>query len=198
MIERLPRMQRRILAVVLLLLVIAFVVRAVAMPVWSTYVDNREAIAQMDETIARYSRLSTQVETLRSAVGELQESDDLARYILAQESEPLAAAALQERVKSVVTRSGGTLSSTQVLPAESTQGFKRVTVSVRMAVSIEALQRVLYDLENDLPYLLADEIVILSRGARKRRRKNQPELAVDQLDVRFNLYGFMRDPGEPV
>ena len=194
MMERLPRVQRRILAVVLLLLAVIVVVQGLAIPVWATYVERRDAIVQMQDTIARYASLSTQVEALRSAVGELQQANDLDRYLLAQESEPLAAAALQERLKSVVTRSGGKLSSTQVLPTDTEQGFKRIVVSVRMAVSIDALQRVLYELENDLPYLLTDDVIILSRGARKRRRANQP---VDALDVRFNLVGFMRDAGEP-
>ena len=193
MIERLPQFQRRARAVMLLLLTVLVIVRLIAVPIWTTYQSNRDAIVQMEDTIARYSNLSTQVDALRSAVGELQQADELGRFVLAQESEPLAAAALQERVKSVVTRSGGTLSSTQVLPTDAEQGFKRVIVNVRMAVSIDALQRVLYELEKDLPYLLADEIVILSRGARKRRRTTQP---VDLLEVRFNLYGFMRDAGE--
>ncbi|GMQ76355.1 MAG: hypothetical protein BMS9Abin01_1629 [Gammaproteobacteria bacterium] len=194
MIERLPRVQRRILALLLLLVCVAVVVRLLVVPIWSTYIGNRDAIARIEDSIARYSRLSAQVEALRSAVGELEQSDDLARFVLAQESEPLAAAALQERVKSVVTSSAGTLTSTQVLPTKPEQGFKRIIVNVRMAVSMDALQRVLYELENDLPYLLVDDIVILSRTARKRRRTTQ---AVDLLDVRFNLYGYMRDAGEP-
>ncbi len=194
MIERLPRVQRRILAVLLLLTFAVVVVRVLVVPIGSTYVGNRDAIARIEDDIARYSRLSAQVDALRSLVGELQQSDDLARFVLTQESEPLAAAALQERVKSVVTGSAGTLTSTQVLPTETEQGFKRIVVNVRMAVSMDALQRVLYELENDLPYLLVDDIVILSRAARKRRRTAQP---VDSLDVRFNLYGYMRDIGEP-
>lgn len=194
MIPRLPLMQRRILAVLLLLLVLGGVVRGLLVPVWAAYAGNRDAIIQIEDNIVRYSRLSTQVDALKSAVAALVETDELARYVLAQKSEPLAAAALQERVKSAVTKSGGTLTSTQVLPTELEQGFKRIIVNVRMSVSIDALQRVLYVLEKDLPYLLADNIVILSRGNRKRRRT--PE-AMDLLDVRLNLYGYMRDPGEP-
>jgi len=194
MIAQLPRVQRRILAVLLLLVAVAAVVRLVVLPIWTTFAQNRDAIAQTEDNIARYSRLSTQVEALRSIVDELEQADNLDRYVFSQESEPLAAAALQDRIKSMVTNSGGTLTSTQVLPTVADQGFKRVIVNVRMAVSVDALQRVLYGLENNLPYLLTDDIVILSRGARKRRRK---ATAVDALDVRFNLYGFMRDPGEP-
>ncbi len=194
MIARLPRLQRRILAMLLLFLVLAAVVRVVVLPIWSGFLSNRDAIAQSEDNIARYSRLSTQIGALQSAVGELEQTDDLDRYVLVQESEPLAAAALQARMKSVVNSSGGTLTSTQVLPTETEQGFKRVIVNVRMAVSTDALQRVLYELENNLPYLLTDDIVILSRGARKRRRTTQ---GVDLLDVRFNLYGYMRDTEEP-
>ncbi len=194
MIERLPRTQRRILAVLLLLLALAAVVRVLVLPIWSTYLGNRDAIAQSEDNIVRYSRLSTQIGALQSAVGELEQADNLDPYVLVQESEPLAAAALQARMKSVVTSSGGTLTSTQVLPTEREQGFKRVIINVRMAVSTDALQRVLYELENGLPYLLTDDIVILSRGARKRRRTTQ---GVDLLDVRFNLYGYMRDMEEP-
>ena len=194
MIERLPRTQRRILAVLLLLLALAAVVRVLVLPIWSTYLGNRDAIAQSEDNIVRYSRLSTQIGALQSAVGELEQADNLDPYVLVQESEPLAAAALQARMKSVVTSSGGTLTSTQVLPTEREQGFKRVIINVRMAVSTDTLQRVLYELENGLPYLLTDDIVILSRGARKRRRTTQ---GVDLLDVRFNLYGYMRDMEEP-
>ena len=167
--------------------------RLLVLPIWATYVGNRDAIAQTKDNITRYSRISIQVEALRLVVDELETADSLDRYVLAQASEPLAAAALQDRVKSVVTSSGGTLTSTQVLPTVVEQGFKRVIVNVRMAVTVDALQRVLYELENNLPYLLVDDIVILSRGARKRRRK---ATAVDSLDVRFNLYGYMRDAGE--
>lgn len=194
MIAQLPRVQRRILAVLLLLLAVGATVRLMVLPIWTTFADNRDAIAQTEDNIARYSRLSTRVEALRSIVDELEQADNLDRYVFSQESEPLAAAALQDRIKSVVTNSGGTLTSTQVLPTVAEQGFKRVIVNVRMAVSVDALQRVLYGLENNLPYLLTDDVVILSRGAGKRRRK---ATAVDALDVRFNLYGFMRDPGEP-
>ncbi len=194
MIERLPPIQRRILAVLLLLLALVALVRGLVLPIWTSYLSNRDAIAQSEDNIDRYSRLSTQIGALQSVLGKLEEADNLDRYVLVQESEPLAAAALQARMKSVVTNSGGTLTSTQVLPTESEQGFKRVTINVRMAVSTDALQRVLYELEINLPYLLTDDIVILSRGARKRRRTTQ---GVDLLDVRFNLYGYMRDTEGP-
>ncbi len=193
MIARLTPVQRRVLALILLLAVIVVVARVLIVPMWNIYSDNRDAIVQMEDSIARYARISAQVGSLRQAVEDLAEADELTRYVLAQESESIAAAALQERVKSIVTTSGGALTSTQVLPAVAEQGFKRVIVNVRMAVSIDALQRVLYELENGLPYLLASDMIILSRNVRKRGRTGQ---SVDLLDVRFNLSGYMRVAGE--
>lgn len=193
MIARLAPVQRRVLALILLLAVIVVVARVLIVPMWNIYSDNRDAIVQMEDSIARYARISAQVGSLRQAVEDLAEADELTRYVLAQESESIAAAALQERVKSIVTTSGGALTSTQVLPAVAEKGFKRVIVNVRMAVSIDALQRVLYELENGLPYLLASDMIILSRNVRKRGRTGQ---SVDLLDVRFNLSGYMRDAGE--
>ncbi len=193
MIARLTPVQRRVLALILLLAVIVVVARVLIVPMWNIYSDNRDAIVQMEDSIARYARISAQVGSLRQAMEDLAEADELTRYVLAQESESIAAAALQERVKSIVTTSGGALTSTQVLPAVAEKGFKRVIVNVRMAVSIDALQRVLYELENGLPYLLASDMIILSRNVRKRGRTGQ---SVDLLDVRFNLSGYMRVAGE--
>lgn len=190
MIERLTPVQRRILALALALVVVLAFARLVVLPTWGAYLDNRDAIAQHREDIARYSRLATRMPELEAALRDLERSDALARYVLTHESAALAAAALQERVKTVVQRSGGDLTSTQVLPAEEEgQGFRRVTVNVRMAVSTPSLQEVFYELESTLPYLLVDEVVILSRASR-RRRAVAP--GTDMLDVRFNLSGFMR------
>ena len=194
MIARLSKLQRRMLALLLLLVAAAIFVSAVAMPLVTTWTENRDEIVQMEDSIARYARLSARIDALESAVEALAASEELDAFVLPQTSEPLAAAALQERVKSVVTGSGGTLTSTQVLPVAKEQGFKRIAVNVRMAGSVEALQRALHELESGLPYLLADNVVILARGARKRRRQAAPG---EMLDVRFNLSGFMRDPGGP-
>lgn len=194
MIAQLPRVQRRILAVLLVILVLFGVIQFLLMPIWNTYIGNRDAIIQYQDQIARYSRLSSQVSALQSAVAELQKSDDLAPYVFPEESESLAAAALQQKVKSVVTASGGTLTSTQVLPTVAEKDFRRIMINVRMAVSTEALQGVFHDLESSLPYLLIDDIIILSRSSRRRRNQT---MDVDLLDVRFNLSGYMRATEKP-
>ena len=194
MIARLPRIQRRILATTLLLLAIVVPIRLVLVPIYNSYIHNRDAIARYQDNIGRYSRLSSQLTELQSAVGNLKQTDELTPFVFPEESEPLAAAALQQRVKAVVTGSGGSLTSTQVLSTVAEHGLRRITINVRMAVSTDALQRVLYELESNLPYLMTDDIIILSRGAQRRR---QVPSGLDLLDVRFNLSGFMRGTEKP-
>ncbi|MDX1434509.1 MAG: type II secretion system protein GspM [Gammaproteobacteria bacterium] len=189
MIERLTPLQRRAAALSLLVACVALVAAVVVAPIWRAYSDNRAAIAQMRGDIARFSRLAANMSELDQILTRLRERDPVSPYVLGQGSVPLAAAALQERVKAVVTASGGALTSTQVLPVDDAGPFRRITVNVRMAVSTAALQQVLHELEAGLPYLVVDELIILARQARNRRLQVPTQ---DLLDVRFNLSGFMR------
>lgn len=189
MIARLGRIQRRVLALVLLLVTLAAVALLVVAPLWRAWSDNRADIEQARDDIARFSRLAADMSSLEEMLAHLRETDPVSGYVLGQGSVPLAAAALQERVKAVVTASGGTLTSTQVLPVADAGPFRRITVNVRMAVSTAALQQVLHELEGGLPYIVVDELIVLARHARRRRNEVQPQ---DMLDVRFNLSGFMR------
>jgi len=189
---RLSRVQSRALAVALLALVVVLVAQAAVLPAWRAYQRNEAAIEQHREHIARFRRAAADVDQLQARLEALQSQRQSARYTLSGESPTLAAAALQERVKAVVEGRGGELISTRVLPAQNEGGFSRVTVNVRMAVTVEVLQQVLYELESGTPYLMLDNIMVLSRGALARR---QSDSAQDDLDVRFDLSGFMRAAG---
>lgn len=191
MMARLGRVQRRVVAVALLIVVVTLVATLIVAPLWRAYSDNRSAIAQSREDIVRFSRLAADIDELEASLARLRESDPVAGFVLGQGSVPLAAADLQERLKTVVTASGGALTSTQVLPVDAAGPFRRITVNVRMAVSTAALQQVLHQLEAGLPYLVVDELVILARHARNRRARQGGQVQ-DLLDVRFNLSGFMR------
>ena len=100
-----------------------------------------------------------------------------------------------ERLKRIVEQSGGSLTSTQVLPSTDEEAFQRVSVNARMSVSIEAFQKVLHELESGLPALVVDNVVVLARGARSRRRtrRNRPL----GLDVRFRLSGYLAATNGP-
>ena len=71
--------------------------------------------------------------------------------------------------------------------------YKRVTVQARLRCDLEPLAAILYDLENGKPYLFVDQIMIY------KQQTYQPpgsKVSSSPLDVRFNLTGYLRQPGK--
>jgi len=74
----------------------------------------------------------------------------------------LAGAALEQRVKEVVEKSGGTVTSSQVEldGAEAKDGYLELTASIE--VDQPGLQSILYEIEAGKPYLFVDKLSIQS------------------------------------
>ena len=71
--------------------------------------------------------------------------------------------------------------------------YKHVTVQARLRCDLEPLAAILYDLENGKPYLFVDQIMIY------KQQSYQPpgsKVVASPLDVRFNLTGYLRQPGK--
>ncbi|MGI9335837.1 MAG: type II secretion system protein GspM [Gammaproteobacteria bacterium] len=176
----------RVLALVILASLVLLVFAALIRPLTARYLDNRGAIEQLSEQIARMRAISSQTQAYRAELDRLRQDPRRERYLLGEESPTLAAASLQERLKSVVEQHGGRLTSTQVMGAEEDGGFAKVAIAARVSGDISVLQRTLHDLEGSLPLLTVDDLTVLSR---RSRRRNSPAQVL--LDVRFTLYGFM-------
>ena len=71
--------------------------------------------------------------------------------------------------------------------------YKHVTVQARLRCDLEPLAAILYDLENGKPYLFVDQLMIY------KQQTYQPpgsKVVSSPLDVRFNLTGYLRQPGK--
>lgn len=183
----------RITALALLVLVVVALFRVVGWPRLQEYRENRANIAQSEDAIAKYSQIAGSYDALQAELSSLRADPELGQFMLPEDSDTLAAASLQERVKSIVEATGGSLTSTRVLQSEQEQGtrFQRVSVNVRMSVTVETLQRVLHELESGVPYLIVDDVIVLARGGRRAKR-----VRLD-LDVRFTLSGFRPSEAPP-
>ncbi len=184
---RIGSLQSRLLAIGLLLGVIAIVYRAAIVPMWGYYVENQESIESYREQTVRFRQIARELPQLERVLAALEQRRDLVGYALPRTSPTLAAASLQNQVKALTGRSGGTLTSTQVLPVVEEAGFQRVAVSVRMTVSVDGLQKILYSLEAARPALFIDNLAIIPRATRGRDGER-----TEHLDVRFDVSGFMR------
>jgi hypothetical protein len=90
----------------------------------------------------------------------------------------LAAASLQDVVKDIVTRSGGTISSQRVGKPEDLGKFKIITVSIDTILpDPRALRDILYAIETRTPYLTIKDIDVRIRNFKDPREQ------VVKLDV---------------
>jgi general secretion pathway protein M len=183
----------RTLAVVLLGIALLGAYRLIIAPLVIAYRDGQSRIEQAKELLQRYETLAEQRSLLADRLAEQQEQAASAAGYLTGPSDALAAAELQDRVKSVVEGAGGELRSTQILPAEELEadlGFRRTTLRVHFVVTIEGLEETLYELETGQPYLIIDDVTV--RQERARRQRSQPR---DQprLDVSLELFGYVRE-----
>lgn len=187
--------QRRLLAVLLLLAVIAILVAAIAIPAYSMNRHYDETISSMLNQRAIYQRVADQSEQYQAEFQRLAASRNRDKRYLTSANESLATAELQRKIKQL-TDGGkkGDVLSTQVLQTTEEEGFNRVVIRVRMKSTLEDLVSTLYALESQTPYLFVSNLTIRSRQVARRRLPSTEELnkALQLMDVDFQLSGYMR------
>lgn len=150
------------------------------------YLEIQTGVASIKEsqyvktkTLEKYITLIAEKPQLEKKLASLKEerkADD--SKLVEGQTLSLAAATLQEMVKDIVTRSGGTISSERVGKPEDRDSFKTITVSIDTVLpDPRALRDVLYSLETRTPYLTVKEIDI------RIRNYKDPREQVVKLDV---------------
>lgn len=181
----------RIVAVGLLLLLVMAVYSLLIAPLWHTYADNAESIAEQHRLLDRYRQVAAGAERLSDKLDALRNKPIAEEGYLQGDNETLVAAQLQSRIRTVVQDSGGKLTTTQVLAGVDDSGFRRIGVRVTMTADIPDLQQVLHSLESDRPYLFLDNLDISGEQARGRDTRS------GDLTISFDAYGFMRAEAKP-
>lgn len=186
-----PR-DRRIVALLLLAAAIAVPYVLIVQPIVAKHREYRDAIAQDQDQLQRYRQIAANRPHLQARREQLLQDPISQGAYLSGESEALVAANLQNRIKTIIEANGGSLASTQILQSGDEDGFRLVTVRVRMTADNDAASRTFYALEADPPYLFIDNIDISSRQARRRRRNQSETTENVELNINYDVYGYMR------
>lgn len=194
MIARLARRQSRMLALLLFIVVLVLLLAATALP--AIVVNNHYdvLIDEMGKQLATYQRVARHSEQYRSEYRQLQHLQQRDRRYLQSGSESLATAELQRIAKQIITGNQGEILSTQVMQTGEEQGFKRVKIRIRMKSRLEEMVKIFHALESQKPYLFLENISVRSRQMSRRRLPSNKaiEEAMSQLDIDFQLFGYMR------
>lgn len=158
-------------------------------PVLDDYAEARAEVARLAPALARTGRGDSDLGALTAELARLKQNRPTTEGFLGSANEALAAAELQGRLNSSVAAARGELRSAQILAARDEGTFRRVSIRGQIAVTIGQLQHILYDLEAGSPFLFLDNVDIRTRQASPARGRPEDE---SLLEVRFDLYGYMR------
>lgn len=187
----LPPWASRILALALLLGLLLLAYAVVVAPLVAGYRQSQGALAEARELLAGYRSVAARRDALEAQLAALSERQDDSGLYLAGATDALAAAALQDHVKSAIEGGGGNLRSIQILPAEDDEGFRRVGVRAQLTATVDDLLRILHGIESGRPFLFVDALEVNNRRARRRSR-DEPETMDPVLLVRIDIAGYQQ------
>jgi hypothetical protein len=183
-IARLPARQQRLLALAILVVVTAIVAAIVFAPILLLHRHYDEALASSSKRLDTYRRVAAQAPEYKKALEAMREKD-ARRFFLKNTAANLAGAELQELVRAAIEGNGGRISTSQNQSPRDDGRFKQIGVTVQFFATTPNLQKILYAIEAQQPYLLVDNLTLRPLNAFRGFRPaagQEPEINV-QLDV---------------
>ncbi|MGD9021449.1 MAG: type II secretion system protein GspM [Lysobacterales bacterium] len=180
-------------ATALMLLVIAVLLAYLLFFHWFVlrHLDYAEEIGELREQLGRFHAVAAQRETLQQQLAGIRGSDSDAALFLSQATFDEAAAAMSSVIGDLVsTEADDTcrITSRQPIPSRVQERFQRVTVNVRMRCDAEDFLGILHGMETGVPLMLVDDVNII----KPRARRSRDAVAQGELDIRFNVSGYLR------
>lgn len=161
------------------------------------HLEYSREISDLSDQLGRFQRVAAQKPDYENLLQALQERRSDENLFLSDSDFNEAAAGMSERLSqmiSVQAEESCQIVSRQPVRPRVQERFQKVTVNVRMRCGVEDLKKVLYALETGVPMIIADEVTVIKPRARRRRANETPE-AGTLLDIRFNMSGYLREPG---
>lgn len=155
-------------------------------------------VDSLEERAARFKAAVARRPALEARLEELQ-SDRLDSALFLPESNfNVAAAGLTRRLRDIIQREADDtdlcrIESTTNRPDDDPERFEQVTVNVRMNCPLPDLTRILYQVEDNVPLIFVDNLIINQRISADRAGRRGSR-GYGQLDVRFDISGFLSQP----
>jgi len=184
----LTQTQGRALAIALLLLTLAVCYLLLIRPPLAAYRASQQEIEQLQERLLRYRAIAAQRTAHEKELEQLKLRQTAQDYFLKSETNALAAAEMQDYVKTIIGESGGELVSMRVFPVAAYGRFSSVSIRVQMTGNIETVLLVFHALESGQPFVVIDEVYVQPQ----RRRTGRGGPIEERLDIRFKLSGFQK------
>jgi len=129
----------------------------------------REERSMKMEMLNRYNALISKRPAIEARLAELKrEREGIQERLIEAQTASLAAATLQNMVKSIFTGNGGTISSERVEKTEEKGAFRVVGATINGTVpDTGTLKDILYEIETHIPYLMIKRLDVRVRNYRR-------------------------------
>jgi general secretion pathway protein M len=183
-IAKLSSSQQRALALLLLACVIAVGASVLVLPLILLHKHYDDTIAVLTDRLERYRRVAAQAPEYRKALESMRARDGR-RFFLKNTAANLAGAELQEQVRAAIEGNGGRITTSQNQSPRDDGRFRQITVTVQFFATTPALQKILFAIEAQPPYLSVENMTMRPLNAFRGFKPapgQEPEVNV-QLDV---------------
>ena len=183
----------RFAAIAILFLLVALLFMLVVLPVQQAFERRNQEIQQSLDLLERFGGQDLETASLEQRRDLLKREAQGGANLLRGASPSVAAASLQQFIRSTVQAERGTLRSVQILPAKPEAGYQRVTVRSQVELNGTGLRNLLHRIESSRPLLFVDNIDIRPGQQVANQAQGETEM---RLTLRFDIHGFVRDAEE--
>ena len=181
-----PR-QSRVLAIVLLIVAVVLGLALFIAPWLAFHRHYDVAIDSMTDRLERYRRVAAQGPEYRKALDAVRAKDGR-RFFLKNTAPNLAGAELQDMVKAAIENNAGRLTTISITAPRDDGRFRVIGVNLQLFATTANLQKILYALETQQPYLVVENLWISPLNAFRGFKPGpggEPE-----VNVLFDVVGF--------
>lgn len=183
----------RLLALGLVLVVLGALYFLAAAPLLDFYAQRQQQLEDGRMLLPRLQQTAAALPELRAQIGEFRAAARTRKVTLDGASDAIASANLQSRIDAFAASIGATIGSTESLPPQTLDGYRRIGLRFALSGPYETLVKLLAKLEEATPPLIIDNLQI--HGVLRRPGLPQGGEAEADLDAGFDVYGFRNADG---
>ena len=180
----------RLGAILLLLGVILLAKEGVIDPILDSVNQSREEIADAATRLSRIKAIAATKPELEAQAAKMMSDIGQSDAFMRADTEALAGAALQERLRTLTSAQGISLGAIQWAAGKTDSGLGRISVRVQITATLGPLYALLGSVESTMPLLFIDDIDI---QATVGGDPGQP-VQDGPLSVTFDCYGYWLGP----
>ncbi len=156
---------------------------AVVQPLLDTYNEASDELGRRTALATRMTELAALLPELQRAAKSQTTAVAPAAATLEGVSDSVAAASLQGLVEAMATSTGAHLTSTEALPAEQVNAYRRISLRLTVDATWPVLIKLLQQIERGTPRMFVDELQIHAQPAAEKLRE-------PPLDISFLVLAF--------